>query len=280
MKNLRRIGHRTPDQIREHYEIAKELSNRLRNASKEERRFLYSFLYNEVLRRVPHHPRLTRKSSSTKTNRDVAAQMKFLKGFLKKGDTFLEVGAGDCALSFKVSKFVKQVFAIDVCDTIDKSAISPENFSLILSNGTSIPIPGNSLNVAYSHQLMEHLHPDDALDQLRNIYSALTPGGLYICITPNRLKGPHDISKYFDEIATCFHLKEYINSELSSLFRDAGFSKIRVYAGLNGKYMSFSVMLPILFEKLLYALPSCLRRPIARSWPIKSLLGIKLVAIK
>lgn len=280
MKNLRKIGHRTPHQIREHYEIAKELSDRLRNASKEERQYLYSFLYDEMLRRVPHHPRLTRKASPTETNRDVVAQMKFLKVFLKKGDTFLEVGAGDCALSFEVSKFVKQVFAIDVCDTIGKSAISPENFSLILSNGTNIPIPKNRVNIAYSHQLMEHLHPDDALDQLRNIYSVLAPGGLYICITPNRLKGPHDISKYFDEIATCFHLKEYINSELSSLFKDAGFSKIRVYAGMKGKYMGFSVMLPILCEQLLYTSPSCFRRPIARSWPIKSLLGIKLVAIK
>ncbi len=279
-KNLRKIGHRTPGQIREHYEIERELANRLRSASKEERHYLYSFLYDELHRRVPHLPQLTRKSSPIETNRAVVAQMKFLKVFLNKDATFLEVGPGDCTLSFEVSKYVKQVYAIDICDTISRSAITPENFSLILSNGGSIPIPDNSVNVAYSNQLMEHLHPDDALDQLRNIYRTLIPGGLYICITPNRLNGPHDISKHFDEIATGLHLKEYTNSELSSLFRDAGFSKIRAYAGTKGKYTSFSLVLPILCEKLLYMLPYALRKQISHSWPIKALLGIRLVGIK
>jgi predicted SAM-dependent methyltransferase len=51
---------------------------------------------------------------------------------------------------------------------------------------------------------MEHLHPDDAFEQLKQIYTALTPGGLYICTTPNRLTGPHDVSKYFDETAAGF----------------------------------------------------------------------------
>ena len=63
---------------------------------------------------------------------------------------------------------------------------------------------------------MEHLHPDDALEQLQNIYSALVPGGIYLCITPNRLSGPQDVSRDFDMVATGFHLKEYTISELSN----------------------------------------------------------------
>ncbi len=47
---------RSPEQIREHYEIEKELANRLRKASKPERRALYSALYDELYRRVPLHP--------------------------------------------------------------------------------------------------------------------------------------------------------------------------------------------------------------------------------
>jgi hypothetical protein len=31
---------------------------------------------------------------------------------------------------------------------------------------------------------MEHLHPEDAFEQLRNIIRALAPGGRYVCITP------------------------------------------------------------------------------------------------
>ena len=88
-------------------------------------------------------------------------------------------------------------------------------------------------------QLMEHLHPDDALDQLQNIFTALTSAGVYLCITPNRLNGPHDISMYFDEVATGFHLHEYTITELSDLFKKVGFSKVRVYIWKRGLFLDF-----------------------------------------
>jgi predicted SAM-dependent methyltransferase len=105
----------------------------------------------------------------------------------------------------------------------------------VLSDGVSVPVPPGSVNVAYSYQLMEHLHPEDAFEQLENIYAALAPGGLYICITPNRLSGPHDISYYFDNEATGFHLKEYTTWELSRLFKRAGFSQTSAYVGFRDK---------------------------------------------
>jgi hypothetical protein len=52
---------RTAEQIREHYEIEKQLASRLRMAGKAERRTLYAALYDELYRRVPHHPQLTKK---------------------------------------------------------------------------------------------------------------------------------------------------------------------------------------------------------------------------
>jgi len=60
----------------------------------------------------------------------------------------------------------------------------PANFTLIISDGCSIPAQRNSVDVAYSNQLMEHLHPDDALEQVHNVLDVLKPGGVYICITP------------------------------------------------------------------------------------------------
>ena|SRR3990167_3891301 len=105
--------HRTTEQVREHYEIEKELAIRLRNASKQERRHLYSSLYNEMYLRVPHHPQLTQKSSHQKTLAAVSAQIKLFKHLLGKEITFLEVGPGDCALSLEVTKHVKQVCAVD-----------------------------------------------------------------------------------------------------------------------------------------------------------------------
>ena len=132
---------RTIEQIREHYEIEKELANRLRNASRQERRYLYSSLYNELYRRVPLHSQLTRKSSPKETDVFVSTHIKLIKPFLGQDIIFMEVGPGDCAFSFEVAKFVKQVYALDVSAEITKAVTHPPNFRLILSDGSSVPLP-------------------------------------------------------------------------------------------------------------------------------------------
>jgi SAM-dependent methyltransferase len=271
---------RTPQQFREHYEIEKELAGRLRNAPREERRHLYSSLYNQMYERVPHHPQLTRKRSPQESAEAVATQMRLLRRFLHKDVTFLELGAGDCALALEVARQVKQVYAVDVSDKITENLTPPKNFQLVLSDGCSIPVPPESVTVAYSNQLMEHLHPEDALEQLQNVYNALAPGGVYVCITPNRLAGPHDISQFFDRVATGFHLKEYTNAELSRLFRESGFSRCRTYVGLKGRFTSLPVFPLRCVEAFLSALPHTLRRALARRLPFRALLGIQLAGTK
>jgi SAM-dependent methyltransferase len=270
---------RTPEQIREHYEIEKELADKLRRAPREERRYLYSSLYDELYRRVPFHPQLTRKLSPAGTKYIVASQMRFLHSFLNKERTFLEVGPGDCALSFEVSKFVKQVYAVDVSDEITKASTAPENFQLFLSDGCSVPVPSNSINLAYSYNLMEHLHPDDAIDQLRHIYKALVPGGAYICVTPNRITGPHDVSRFFDDLATGFHLKEYSTAELSDLFGKIGFSRVTTYIGAKGHYVGFPVFPIALCETLLDKLRVAVRNIFEVILPLP-LPDIRMVGVK
>ncbi len=271
---------RTLEQLREQYEVEKELANRLRNAGREERRYLYTTLYDEFYRRVPHHSQLTRKKDPKAQLVIVCIQMRFLKRFLNPESTFLEVGPGDCSLSLEMAKHVRKVYAIDVSREITKDIILPQNFELIISDGCSVPVAENSISVAYSNQLVEHLHPCDAFDQLQNIYKALAPGGIYICITPNRLTGPHDISKYFDKVSTGFHLKEYMVTELCNLFRKVGFSKISSYIGAKGIYIKFPLFLIKLCEKLLIVLPFSLRRRVANTLPFRMLLSINIVGEK
>lgn len=271
----------SPEQIKEHYEIEKELASRLRNASKQERKQLYAKAYDEMLRRVPYHPMLTRKSSPEERAADASMQMKLLKPFLKKGSTFLEVGPGDCALSFEVAKIVKQVYAIDVSDEMTRNGSAPENFSLILSDGCSVPLGKDSVDLAYSNQLMEHLHPEDAFEQLQNIYSVLSPGGAYICITPSRYSGPHDISKYFDSVATGFHLSEYTTLELKNLFNKVGFSKVKVFVGAKGKYLQVPAFPVVTCEWLLNLFPDSFRKTIAVNLPFNLIFGnIRILGIK
>jgi len=56
-----RYKKRTYEELKEHYEIEKELAEGLRNSTKEQRRKLYSSVYDELFERVPQHPQLTRK---------------------------------------------------------------------------------------------------------------------------------------------------------------------------------------------------------------------------
>ena len=271
---------RTPEQLREHYDVEKELTRRLREASRQERRLLYSGVYDELFQRVLHHPQLTRKASQAESARSVDAQLGYLARFLNESVTFLEVGPGDCALSLAVAARVKRVYAVDVSQEITKGLTVPANFELILSDGSSIPVPACSVDLVYSNGLMEHLHPDDAVDQLRNIYAALAPGGRYICCTPHRLTGPHDISAHFDDVATCFHLREYTAAELEALFHDAGFSKVTILLGGRGLYTIVSTRLPIFSERLLQRLRRRTARSLATRLPLKLLFALRMVGTK
>jgi SAM-dependent methyltransferase len=270
---------RTVEQLYQDYTIEKELAARLRYASRQERQVLYSSAYDEYYERVSQAPQLVQKSSAELTTKAISKQMSFLKRFLKREGTFLEVGPGDCALSIEAAKHVKQVLAIDVSASITEGFVVPDNFRKVLSDGTSVPVEPSSVSVAYSNQLMEHLHPDDALDQLQNIYNALASGGTYICITPNRVSGPHDISQYFDEVATGFHLKEYSVAELVKLFRQVGFSSCDSYIGGKGYYFKVPLGFQYWVESFIEALPSQIRIALLRG-PLGALLGIRLVGKK
>lgn len=267
--------------LRHHYEVEKELAARLRSASKEQRSKLYSDAYDELYARVPDHPQLMRKAARVSRAQAVLAQRRFIDRFFKRNDlTFLEVGAGDCALALDVARQATRVYAIDVSSGITGGLTPPPNFSLVLSDGCSIPVAAGSVDVAYSNQLMEHLHPDDADGQLQNIYRALKVGGMYVCITPNRLSGPHDVSDGFDEVATGFHLKEYTVFDLDRLFKRAGFATVRSYSAIHGMYIRTPMMLLVMTEWVLGQLPFAARQRIARLPLVRGVLGANVVAIK
>lgn len=271
---------RAPELVREHYEIEKGLAARLRNASREERKTLYTELYEELYRRVPHHLKLQQKMTAGEEADVVERQLRWLRPSVGPEDTFLEVGAGDCLVTFAVSRLVKKAIAIEVSETMAGHPNTPPNFELVISDGVSIPVPPGSVDVAYSQQLMEHLHPDDALQQLKNLYDALKPGGRYFCVTPNRTTGPHDISRHFDEVATCFHLKEYTIGELARLFREVGFREVSLYVSTGSTPRSVSPAPFALVEKLLAPLPRKPRVKIARAIRPRVLFSFRLLGIK
>lgn len=244
------------DEIKQWYLVEKDLANKLRNSTRTERKLIYKTLYDDLFRRVPQHSRL-RKSKNEKNEKIwIRKQIEIIDGFINKDSVFMEVGPGDCTVALEISKKVKHVYAVDISDElIKKKEISSNNFEFIISDGDSIDVPANSVDVAYSNQFIEHLHPDDTGLHMQNIQRVLKPGGVYIFMTPHRFKGPHDISKYFDEVATGFHLKEWIFSELISLLNEHKFSKTAIFRMIKQHKIGVPVFFIKVLEYLLGKLP-------------------------
>ena len=256
MRTRRGSDVRSPDRIRAHYEIERELADRLRYASAVERLGLYGSLYDTLFASVPDHPLLTDAPDEARRRAEVEAQLRFLTRFMVPDSVFLEVGAGDCALAREVARTARVVYAVDVSESITSDGRESGEIEVILSDGVSIDVPQGTVDLVYSNQLMEHLHPEDALAQLANIRRALAPGGRYVCVTPNRLNGPHDVSKYFDAVATGFHLKEYTVTELAKVMRQAGFSRVSTYVHVRGMTMRLPLAMVVAVEEALERVPT------------------------
>ena len=271
---------RSEAQVREHYLVEVELADRLREASAEERPALYSEVYDELFRRVPHHQQLTRKESDEDRNARTEQQLSLLMPYLDSSKRLLEIGAGDCALSIGAGPHCRQVTAVDVSSVVTEHEHWPDNVEFRQTEGTAIPVTPGSVDVAFSDQLMEHLHPEDAQAQLGNIHTALRDGGCYICVTPNQVAGPWDISMYYDETARGLHLREYRVGEFHDMFLAAGFSRVEYLAGGRGFYRKVPKALIELTEKFLLLLPYGIRSRLALTLPVRGLLGIRAVGWK
>ena len=268
---------RSLERLRAHYEIERELADRLRDASPRDRPALYGEVYDELFRRVPDHPQLSAPADAR--GRWVAAQIELLAPLLTPASSFLEIGSGDCALSLAIAPRVREVRAMDVSAEIAPVGPTPANFSFVLSDGRTVPLAAESVDLAYSNQLMEHLHPDDGYVQLTEIARALKHGGRYLCVTPHRFSGPHDISAFFDSTATGFHLREYIVGELRAMLRDAGFAKVHVLVRVRGRQALLPGAVTVALERVLRLLPHPARRFLARS-PLRAILGVTIVATR
>ncbi|SEG60134.1 class I SAM-dependent methyltransferase [Bosea lathyri] len=213
---------RAPDRIYAHYLLERELAARLMAAPASQRGEVYGAVYNELFARLSDHPQNTR---NTEESQAITWQLSLLRNLVPAGARFAEIGAGDAKVSLGLCDLCSETVAFDVSDSVLSAGPKPANFRFEKIDGLHLPFPTGSFDFVYSNQLMEHLHPDDAIAQLSEIHRVLRSGGVYLCITPNRHTGPHDVSKYYDATPTGFHLKEYTYADLSRLFRDSGFSR-------------------------------------------------------
>jgi SAM-dependent methyltransferase len=269
---------RSPDRLQAHYVIERELAARLRGSAPDQRNQLYGEVYGELFARLPDHPQ--HKMDPARRRRNTENQVAFLRGQLRPADVYVEMGCGDAAVTRAVSPFVREAIGVDVTPALIDAEGAPENFRFVKTSGTDIGLPSDYADLVYSNQLMEHLHPDDALAQLGEIHRVLKPGGRYICVTPSRITGPHDISAYFGYEPAGFHLREYDHASLAALFRQAGFGSAVAHLTVKGRHVSVPVAVAVVVEKVLMALPHAARLRITQIGPVRNLAGVTLIGRK
>jgi SAM-dependent methyltransferase len=137
----------------------------------------------------------------------------------------LEIGCGNGVQMRALAGVNRRCVGIDIsAEVLDHQADMPGNVELMIADATNLEVfAPDSFDVAFSSQLIEHLHPDDLPRHFAEVARVLRPRGRYVLETPHRLTGPHDVSRHFDDVATCFHLKEYFFGELLAMMRAAGF---------------------------------------------------------
>jgi SAM-dependent methyltransferase len=263
--------------LQRQYAVERELGLRLRSATAAERRILYGEVYEERLRRIPDHPLVEKSKGGRTADRELRNQLGIVRPFLRPESVYLEVGPGDCSLALQVSQLVKKVYAADVSAGLLRRDPRELPIEFIQFDGIEIPIEPNTVDVAFSGQVLEHLHPDDAFAQLASILEALKDGGVFVCTTPNRLSGPWDVSRYFDQEASGLHLKEYTLRELAALLRSAGFSSVTAVATWHGHVLLKRIPIRPLgvLEAGLERLPRGPRRQLARVMALFKLVAVK-----
>ena len=271
---------RSRERLRAHYLVERELAARFKaTASFDDRRAVAAVLYEELYRRVPDHP-LRGAENAAARERNVSWEFQQLRHYLASDSVFMDVGAGDGRLAARVAPHVRLAYAVDIVFD-EPCAGEPANLHRVRTDGLRIDLPEpGTVDVAMTDQVLEHVHPDDVIAFLRNVHAALRPGGVLVCITPNRLYGPSDISGLFGDVACGLHLREYSVAETSALLREAGFGQVRAWAGARGWYVRFPIAAITLVEAVLERLPVRLRRPIASTAPMRALLGVRVAAVR
>jgi SAM-dependent methyltransferase len=201
-------------------------------------------------------------------------QARLIRRFVGPRVSFVEIGDGDAAVALAVAPHVARATAVDVTDAL-APAHGPDGFEFVAFDGFELPLPPGGVDFVYSNDVVEHLHPDDLDDHLRGVLRVLRPGGRYLCVTPNRLSGPHDVSRHFAETPQGFHLREYTLGELADRFAAAGFRDAATLTSVAGYAVDRVPGLHVAraAEAVLERLPHRARRRAARP-----LAAVKLIA--
>jgi SAM-dependent methyltransferase len=200
--------------------------------------------------------------------------LQFLKEYLNDSTVYVEFGPGDCQLASTLCQYAKKVIAVDISDQRKDRSRLPSNFELIIYDGYDLNMKRNSVDVVFSDQFIEHLHPEDVEYHFQLVNRILRDKGLYIFRTPHAYFGPHDISKFFSDEPEGFHLKEWTHAEIEEILKKVNFTSWdgfwRINSKLNNKYLKIPFRYFKTAEAMLKGLPKKPQRKVSRLFlPLK-----------
>jgi len=202
-------------------------------SDKQKRKQLYAHFYSELTVFFRQHDH-----GKTSFGSFTPELMHLLAPFVR-GTVVLDYGCGYGVAAFELAKHASRVIAVDVSELMieevrrrvaQQRVANIDPVCLGDRPEAALEIRDGTVDVVYSNDVVEHLHPDDMRDHLALAGRLLRPGGLYVCITPNRVTGPHDVSSQFlpyHAKAEGAHIREYSHRELCRAFCEAGFTRFR-----------------------------------------------------
>jgi 2-polyprenyl-3-methyl-5-hydroxy-6-metoxy-1,4-benzoquinol methylase len=151
--------------------------------------------------------------------------------------TMLDVGCSTGTLVRALIAHGYDAYGIDISEDLVSKAreLANNSFGQDFSGRFSV---GNFLrhdfgdqtfDFIHSNDVLEHIHPDEAIDFLSKCRRLMRRSGVLWLITPNRLTGPGDATTLklpWGTPAIGLHLKEYTLAELSALLRQANFRQV------------------------------------------------------
>jgi 2-polyprenyl-3-methyl-5-hydroxy-6-metoxy-1,4-benzoquinol methylase len=264
-------------------------ARQLRESSAAERHTLYTEAYSAVSKLALH--RFASDDPEDRTAGTSRRLVQLLSQVVDKHDHVLEIGCGRGYTCLKLAPYVMSMVGVDVSEpsvieareTLSQGEIENVRIKEVSALELADHFSRNEFDVCISIDVLEHLHPEDAKEHLQQVFHVLKPGGKYIVIMPNRLTGPHDITREeFPEAreALGFHLNESTYREMIDIMEASGFNKCRaLYGTILSKKDIKPIVLPgrlsIAGETLYRHLPNLLRYGILRT-----LISIRLIAYK
>ncbi len=274
---------------RRHLEDERRWADVLRHAGAPERDERFREAYDAIHERCLAERPERLEDMMFGTDDDV---VRFLAAQVGTGQRVLEIGCGCGRASIELARRGNRVTGIDVSSVVieraRRFARDVPGVDFRVASATRLGVPDASIDVAFSVDVFEHIHPDDVAAHLDAVRRALRPGGRYLVVTVNAWLGPHDVTRevkgiesFGEEPPEGFHLKEWTFAELHAALRRAGFGRVRSNV-LPWRRFPRNVFVPaapkVLLEHAVARLPRRMRRLYKLAFRASALASMVFVA--